>query len=105
MTQPTREIEVEVLEIDGIAPLVTPPRPAAAAPPQTPWGEWQRWPGRVRHLDRRWWPLWGILAVLGLSVLLTFGLLLGMLVVVWRILRMVIRAVMRPWQPVGNELR
>jgi hypothetical protein len=82
------EIEVEVIEIDGVAPaeLVM---PIAAEPPDQgvrPGG----WSGRLQRFDNPWWPLWGLLGMVALGLLLSVGLVLGLLAaVVWICLKIV----------------
>ncbi|MES2476630.1 MAG: hypothetical protein V4640_12675 [Verrucomicrobiota bacterium] len=78
----SQPIEVEVLEVDGIT---VPPRPEVKdAPHQS--GPWSQWQGQVTRLDSRWWPLWVILGVLGVALLLTFGLVLGVIYLVFRVI-------------------
>ncbi len=83
MTEEAQAIEVEVLEIDGAAP---PAKVEAAESPQArqPWENWQ---GRVRQLDGRWWPLWVFLGVIAVALLLTVGVVLGLVFLVFRIIR------------------
>ena len=89
MTQETTEIEVEVLEIDGVAPV-----PAKEIPPsRDDWQDWRQWGGRVRRLDGRWWPLWVVLGCIALVLALTVGLVLGLLYAVFRIILGIFRAV------------
>ncbi|HEY8960993.1 MAG TPA: hypothetical protein VIM57_02240 [Luteolibacter sp.] len=75
-------IEVEVLEIDGQAP--SPVSPAPELESKQP--AWQTWQGRIRRLDGRWWPLWVILGVMGVALLLTVGIVFGVIVLVARTL-------------------
>lgn len=89
ITKETTEIEVEVLEIDGLAP-VKDERPAAEEPLR-----WRNLQGRVLKLDPKWWPLWLFLGVILLFLLLTVGLVLGVLYVVLRLVAKVLRAIMR----------
>lgn len=86
MTQETTEIEVEVLEIDGVAPM-----PPKEIPP--PRDDWRQWGGRVRRFDSRWWPLWVVLGGIALFLALTLGLILGVLYAVFCIIRGLFRAV------------
>ncbi|KAB2638036.1 MAG: hypothetical protein DVB26_08660 [Verrucomicrobia bacterium] len=94
-------IEVEVLEIDGAAP--PPPRdPAAAAlagididdtsPPGHSAANWQRWPGQIRTLPAWWWPLLIIGGTFLLVVMLTLGVLAAALLLVYRMVRGLLRA-------------
>ncbi len=91
MTNEVQAIEVEVLEIDGTEP------PAKfttreQVPPQPSWQDWQ---GRVRRLDGRWWPLWVLLGAVALVLMLTLGLVIGIILVVLKILGRLVRAVTR----------
>lgn len=73
-------IEAEVLEIDGEAPA-----PSAEAP--------RRGPRQFAvRLDRRWWPLWTVLAVVGVALMLTVGTILAAVYLVFALLRGVLRA-------------
>lgn len=88
MTQDTQSIEVEVVEIDGAVPTAK-----FEAREETPAGQpWQDWQGRVRSLDSRWWPLWVILGAVAIALLLTVGLVIGVIFVIFRILNAIGRA-------------
>ena len=90
MTTPSQAIEVEVVEIDGAAPPAKFETPEASAPRSS----WQMdWQGRARKLDSRWWPLWVLLGAVAVVLLLTVGLVLGIIFVIFRILRGLIRAI------------
>ena len=91
MTKEATEIEVEVVEIDG----VTPTTPQASAEEQRPQNDWRQWQGRVRQLDSRWWPLWIVLGIIAFVFLITVGLVLGVVFVILRLCMKLIRAVMR----------
>jgi hypothetical protein len=94
-------IEVEVLEIDGAAP--PPPTVAAATDEEIyqdddstgghPWTNWQRWPAQARHLHPFWWPVLIIGGCALLALFLTAGLVLGVLFIIYRIVRNLFRAV------------
>jgi hypothetical protein len=88
MTKEATEIEVEVLEIDGVAP-VKPETHADDAPQQG----WRQWQGRVRTLDARWWPLWVLLGIIALALLLTVGIVLGAIYLVIRLCVGIFRAI------------
>ena len=89
MTQEPQAIEVEVVEIDGAAP------PARVDPKKQAPRQWQHWQGRIRKLDSRWWPLWVLLGAIGVVLLLTVGLVLGIVFVIFRILSAILRAIFR----------
>ncbi len=91
MIQEPQAIEVEVVEIDGITPA---PRPEfqADSSPRQPWSNWQ---GQIRQLDSRWWPLWVVLGTVVVVLLLTVGVFLGILFLIFRIIRGALRAVFR----------
>lgn len=85
------EIEVEVVEIDGVTPVVTREDRAEEAPRQ----DWRQWQGRVSRLDARWWPLWVLLGIIAVVLCLTLGLVIAAVYVVVRIFRKIVRAVLR----------
>ncbi|WP_338287501.1 hypothetical protein [Luteolibacter sp. LG18] len=85
-------IEVEVLEVDGVAPQSQ----AAEAQPEPTQSSWQQaWQGRVKQLDMRWWPLWVILGVIALFLLLTVGVVVGVLLLVLKIVGGLVGSVLR----------
>lgn len=93
MTRERRDIEVEVLEIDGVAPAGPRAQPGEEARPQGgTWQDWRRWPGQVRQLDSRWWPLWVLLGVIAVALALTVGLVVGVLILVVRFFLKIVRA-------------
>ena len=67
MTQQSTEIEVEVVEIDGVAPAMTPERAPSPAGMRGEWQDWRHWQGRVSRLDSRWWRRRGA-STLGVAV-------------------------------------
>ncbi len=90
MTQEPQAIEVEVVEIDGAAPPVRVERAR-----ETQRQNWQNWQGRIRKLDSRWWPLWVVLGAIGVVLLLTVGLVVGVVFVIFQILSAILRAIFR----------
>ncbi len=56
---------------------------------------WQNWQGRVRRLDGRWWPLWVLLGAVALVLLLTLGLVVGIVLVILKILGRLVRTITR----------
>jgi hypothetical protein len=84
MDKEQQAIEVEVVEIDGVAPL--PVTPEHESDPRKEWQDWQKWQGRVRKLDMRWWPLWVVLGAILFILLLTVGLALAILFAIYRII-------------------
>ena len=89
MTQESQAIEVEVVEIDGAAP------PAKVEPQEQAPRQWQNWQGRIRTLDSRWWPLWVLLGGIAVVLMLTVGLVIGFVFVIFRILGGILRALFR----------
>jgi hypothetical protein len=89
-------IEVEVVEIDGIAPVpVSAPHgddPAGERPRDGNWNDWRNWQGRVRTLDMRWWPLWVFLGIILLALLASVGVVVGICYVIYRIILGFLRA-------------
>jgi hypothetical protein len=94
MTTEPQAIEVEVVEIDGAAPPATVER-QPESPQRQQWHEWQNWQGQIRKLDSRWWPLWVFLGVIAVALLLTVGLVVGFVFVIFRILGGILRAIFR----------
>ena len=88
-TQESQAIEVEVLEIDGVVPVIK-PEPSAGARPA-----WQDWQGRVRQLDSRWWPLWLLLGIIFVLLALTVGVVLGLVFVIFAVIRRFLRMLLR----------
>lgn len=101
---PDPVIEAEVIEIDGKAPLPPGPGTRPGSPSRRdsddadetgaghPWTSWQRWPGQVRSISPWWWPVLIVAGGILLGLLLTLGLIVGALFVIFRILRAVLRA-------------
>ena len=92
MTKEATEIEVEVVEIDGVTPVVPQVR-AGEARPQGNWQDWRQWQGKVRRLDSRWWPLWVFLGIIALALFLTVGLVLAVVFLVVRLFVGILRAI------------
>jgi len=85
-------IEVEVVAIDGVAPVpASHPHEeeaarSAGAGNGSGWNDWRNWQGRVRTLDSRWWPLWVVLGIILVFLLLTVGVVVGFFYVIYRII-------------------
>ncbi len=84
-------IEVEVLEIDGSTPETTASRSPSAEPPPSS-ASWTQWQGRIRRLDRRWWPLWLLLGLVAFVLLVTLGLVVGLILLVFKLLGSIVRS-------------
>ncbi len=95
MTQDATEIEVEVVEIDGVAPASPQQSHSAEENPRRSSADWRQWQGRVTRLDSRWWPLWVVLGIIALALLLTVGVVIGAILLVFRILQALVRAIQR----------
>ncbi|MBK1881090.1 hypothetical protein JIN85_01615 [Luteolibacter pohnpeiensis] len=103
MRQEQQEIEVEVVEIDGVA--TAPPAKGYSDPHHDPystgtsggwaWQDWQKWPGRVRQLDMRWWPLWLFLGIIALFLLVTIGLVAAAIFLLIKIAQIIFRGLSR----------
>lgn len=93
MSKEATEIEVEVVEIDGVVPSAPRTRGDGEEPPE-PRRDWRQWQGKVRQLDGRWWPLWVLLGIIALVLMLTVGLVLGVVFVIVRLCRKILRAVL-----------
>jgi len=86
-------IEVEVLEVDGVAPK---PHVDEATPEQAQTDSWQQgWQGRVKQLDMRWWPLWVVLGVIAIGLLLTVGVIVAVLWLFLKIVGSLVGSVLR----------
>jgi hypothetical protein len=86
-------LEAEVLEIDGKAPPI--PDPSARPSPtrgSASWKNWQHWPGQVRTIHPLWWPVILVAGGILLFLILTLGLVVAVLVTIFRILRSLLRA-------------
>ena len=94
MTKEATEIEVEVVEIDGLAPVAPQTRAGETSRARGDWQDWRQWQGKVRTLDSRWWPLWVFLGIIALFLLLTVGLVLAVVFLIVRVCLKVIRAVL-----------
>ena len=93
MHQEPQAIEVEVVEIDGLAPPIR--SAAEETPPQTPpWQDWRNLQGRVLQLDKRWWPLWVFLGIIALALIVTLGVVLGIVLLIFRIIRGIFSAIL-----------
>lgn len=104
MSKEATEIEVEVVEIDGAAPIVAQPRSRPdtgmnfddeASPGSQGFRgpDWQHWQGRIRTLDNRWWPLWVLLGIIAVFLLLTLGVIIAAIYLVLRVIRKIIRLI------------
>ncbi len=81
-------IEVKVVEIDGLVPVAAP----RVAEERAPARDWRQWQGRVMKLDAKWWPLWAALGIVAIFLILTVGVVLGMIYLVFAILRAIGRS-------------
>jgi len=88
-------IEVEVLEIDGVAPMVPQVCAADGPPPEDERPTWRGWQGRLATLDSRWWPLWVLLGSTALVIALTVGLIGGVIFLIFRSVLKILRAILR----------
>ena len=95
MTEEAKEIEVEVVEIDGIAPVAAKDRAEENPRREDDWPDWRQWQGRVTKLDSRWWPLWVFLGAIALVLMLTVGLVVAVVFVIVRLCLKLVRAVFR----------
>ena len=95
MTQDATEIEVEVVEIDGVTPAAPQARTDDAPQSRGDWQDWRQWQGRVTRLDNRWWPLWVFLGIIALALALTVGVVIGVIVLIFRILQGFVRLIQR----------
>ena len=94
MDQKSTDIEVEVVEIDGVT-QIAPEAHADHTPPRRDWQDWRQWRGQVRRLDSRWWPLWVILGFVALALFLTVGLVIIVVFLIVSLLMKMLRAILR----------
>ncbi|MFT3991759.1 MAG: DUF3153 domain-containing protein [Luteolibacter sp.] len=84
-------IEVEVVEIDGVSPAASrqasEDRETRSDSARGDWQQWQSWPGKIKTLDARWWPLWVVLGILAVFLILTVGVVLGAVFLIARLIR------------------
>jgi hypothetical protein len=92
MPKEATEIEVEVVEIDGLAPIA-PQVQAEESRVSGDWQDWRQWQGKVRTLDSRWWPLWAFLGIIAVFLLLTIGLVIAVIFVIFRLIAKILRAI------------
>lgn len=81
-------IEAEVIEIDG--------KPPPSEEAEASWGAryGEGFKGQVLRLDRRWWPLWLLLGGLLVVLLLTVGVVLGGIYLVFTTIMRIVAAVL-----------
>lgn len=91
-TKESEVIEVEVVEVDGMTVQTQADTPQVESHSDRR-SDWRQWQGRVTKLDSRWWPLWVILGIIALGLILTLGLVLGVIFVVFRIIRGILRMI------------
>lgn len=97
MTEESQAIEVEVVEIDGRTPPAKSTHGEESSPRHSwqDWQNWQNWQGQIRRLDGRWWPVWVIVGSVAVFLLLTMGVFVGILYLIFRILAGFLRAIFR----------
>ena len=88
VTREEQAIEVEVVEIDGAAPPIR-----VESRVQPPGPDWRDWPRRIRALDGRWWPLWVFLGAIALVLLLTLGVVVGVVFLIFKIVGGILRSI------------
>lgn len=90
-------IEVEVVEIDGVAVA---PRPVGGETPNKRGRiDWTTWQGRVKRLDARWWPLWLVLGFVVLVLAVAVGMCLAVVFVAWRIFKGLLNGIASLFSP------
>jgi hypothetical protein len=89
------EIEVEVVEVDGIAPAATREHAGTREAAGRDWRDWQQWRGKAARLDSRWWPLWVLLGIVALVLALTLGLVIGVIFLIAKLCAGILRALLR----------
>jgi hypothetical protein len=98
MSKESTEIEVEVVEIDGTAPIVSQHRmddESSQGSQGFRGRDWQQWQGRIRTLNSRWWPLWALLGIIVVFLLLTLGVVIAAVYVVLKVFQRIVRLIIR----------
>ena len=94
MNREIKDIEVEVVEIDGVETVSTKPLDEEILPSHG-WQARRQWSGRIGHLNTRWWPLWVILGIVALALFLTAGVAIGAIFLIVGVLVKLLRAILR----------
>jgi hypothetical protein len=90
-------IEVEIVEIDGIA---VESRPVGGeAPNKRGRVDWTQWQGRVKRIDARWWPLWLMLGIIVLVLAAVVGICVAVVFVAWRIFKGLLNGIVSLFSP------
>lgn len=98
MKPATREIEAEVVEIDG-RPVVAPTHDPAPTHAHGNRQDWRQWQGRIRRIDSRWWPLWVVLGAVVVTVALALAAVLAVIWSIGWILRQFLRTLAAALRP------
>jgi hypothetical protein len=104
MKQEEPILEVEVVEIDGVAvePSSEKSRPTDQSGRRV---DWRKWQGQVRMLDRRWMPLWIALGVIAVVLFVVVGIVVVCFAIVYWILKSIIRTILSIFTPANHSLR
>ncbi len=90
-------IEVDVVEIDGVA---VEPRPLRGETPNKGGRiDWTTWQGRVKRLDARWWPLWLVLGIIVLVLATVVGICVAVVFIAWRIFKGLLNGITSLFSP------
>lgn len=89
-------IEMEVVEIDGVA---IERQPNVESQRQASWNDWSRWQGRVKKIDLRWWPLWLLLGAVLFVLAIFIGLFVAIFLVIYRIIKFFLVGIMSVFAP------
>lgn len=90
--QEPQEIEVEVVEVDGTRVEPRPQPCTGTHNANTP--QWQKWAGQARQLPGFWWPVWVLLGIIGIVLLLTVGLVVAVIYVIFQIIHRLFRSIL-----------
>ena len=94
MTRETQAIEVEIVEINEVSPHSISGSIDDEAASRRP-RDWGNIRCKIRKFDKRWWPLWAIVGVIAFLLLLAGGLLFGIVILVLRFVRELLRVICR----------
>lgn len=96
MPDESKEIEVEVVEIDGVtqSARVPEPEPAPREPARSGARSWHYRFNKHYQASSLWWPLWVLLGIIALMLAATVGVALAILYGIFLVLRSIVRLIL-----------
>lgn len=101
MKQDEPALEVEVVEIDGVA---VDSQPQREIPEKDRRVDWQSWQGKIRMLDKRWAPLWIVLGFIAVILIVAIGMCVAVFAVAYWMLKTILRAIFSLFMPAQHGL-